>query len=351
MIKRNPQILLRSIAYWFAFNSTFLISAIILGYSLPTIMGVNYSISFAIGLLALDIAKNEEFNKDVFTNIGGLFIWIAVSQVAVWWLNPFLNNQELNSTINFYYGLSVPSLTAYVIIFLGLKYLLPQMNTFLLYLTTTLITGLIIGLNFSLILPVLSPILSSSATAPIIYVRIYTLAFIVILIYAIKVYIQDKPTGEYLHLLMIGFFFLILRNLIDHLSCIYFLKHPDENQYLVMVNQLFLATILLKKLNYSLSEFGKFYERQIYGVNKLHDIMLVRRGKGNLNFYLQIGKKLFYNPTRIAIILVGWVILNISMRWSFYITLNIMIHFASVILIFLLALHLYQRRLRKGNLV
>lgn len=211
MIKRNPLLLYRLIGYWFLYNCLLIILASRFHIVASTIIWLNCSLYFALGLLSLRIFISEKFNKDIFLNIGILFIGISISQVITLWythgmtivsIQDFQAYQKMAT----YYGAS------FVIIYFSLKYLWYRRTIFQLYPFAIFLT---ICINFLyLYIANLHGAAVFSAEQPfrsLLVGNILSMSFIGI--YAVKAYISDHPTGEYLHVLMIGLYFWVLRDL------------------------------------------------------------------------------------------------------------------------------------------
>jgi len=352
MIKRKPQILLSSLGHWFLYNCLLMISSLVLPEKTAAILWINCSIYFLIGLLSLKIIVSDQFNKDIFTNIGILFIWISLSQLAACWLHKLVNDPTTLIGIKFYQIFSVPFFSAFAIIYLALKYLFQKCPIIFLYLITFLITSVIVVFN---LMPGWHYIqfeqVAENAYIKMSLFRINILILLFILVYAFKVYVNDRPTGEYLHLLVVGFFFWVINNLLGNLPSFFSAVQSTANQYLLFINLIFLGMILLKKLNYSTSEFSKFYEQQIYGTGKIGDVAIQRRGKANINFYIELGNQIFQKRRNITLILGGWVVIHTAIKIPTYLSLNFSINFVCIILLFLFSFHLFQRRQRRGNLI
>jgi hypothetical protein len=301
---------------------------------------VTCSIYSALSLLAFRIRRSEQFNKEIFLNIALLFGIMALIELPGFWYPASSSTGLIFKT---YQQILFAILSLFTITFFVLKYLVPKRNSRIHYWVAGLTTIVFCAVNFYQIFaqnPVTQPEFSLTLLRVQIFIGIF------ILLYAVKVYRQDSPTGEYLHLLISGFFFWFLRQAIDNFSNAFSIVYFQENKYLELLNLFFLIIILLKKLNYSISDFGRIYEQMLYNQLKLGDIRIQRRGKTNLKFLVELGCNFFQTPKSLPIIIVlvgspGFFTI------SFYQALNFTVNFLGILMLFLFTVQLYQKRLNQ----
>lgn len=340
MTRKNARILWKYVGYWFMFNSLLVLSTLVNPNQIDKIYYINCSIYSALSFLAFRIRRSEQFNKDIFLNIALLFGIMAVVELISFWNNSYFSLSHVYQSILF------ASFGLFTISFIVSKYLASHLKSCIHYLIASATTIGFCLVNFCQYLA--RDGINNTCSAELI--RIYIFIGILIFVYALKVYKQDSPTGEYLHLLVIGFFFWFLRYGIDNFSNAYNLIIFQENKYLELLNLGFLLIILLKKLNYSTSDFGKFYEQMIYGQLKLGEIKIQRRGKNRLKFLVELGYNFFQTPKSLPILFVligsqGFFTI------SFYHALNFTVNFMFILIIFLFTAQVYRKRINQNYIL
>ena len=103
-----------------------------------------------------------------------------------------------------------------------------------------------------------------------------TISLLLILVYAFFLYKYDRPNGEYINSLMTG---LYVFQVIGFVDVIFQLTGGAEfsiNQYILLLNLFYFLSVMLRKLRYTYSPFGEFYERIIFSNKNLFDLKIKR---------------------------------------------------------------------------
>lgn len=353
MLKKNPAIIVKIVGHWFIFNCLIILTILAIDSDLPTFVWLNCSLFFATGLLSFKIQQAEKFNRDIFLFIGTLFTGISFLQLF----------SVLSETITFipenFLNLTIVSPQVFLILFapftiihFTMRYLCFKCAKIKIFTISSVFTIIITFLNYDFHIKSnsLSLLQNSLIMHSILFFTYLSMIFFMTF-YAIRIIHSDAPTGEYLHPLMAGFFLWTLRGLINSGTLLLGSNIGMINEIHTLLNLLFIITILLKKLNYSMSDFGQFYEQVIYGSEKFFNINIKRRGDANVSFYISIGKLLFYNSTIIPALFLLGIGIQFSLNMPLFLIINFALNFLLTVLLFLFSIYVYQRRQRKGNVL
>lgn len=345
MRKKNLRIIWTYTGYWFLFNSLLLLSTLASAHPFNLIFYIICSIYGALSLIAIRIYQSEQFNKDIFLNIALLFGATALSEIPGFW-SMIGNIPEAEFQIYQQIGLTIFSL--FTVIFYVLKYLVDRQKSRICRGIAGAITLVIGMVNFYPVLFRQAAMTPAEYSAGMLSLRIFMGVFFAL--YAIKVYRHDTPTGEYLHLLLVGLFFWLLRQTIDAFSNVFDILYFQENKYLEFFNLIIILAILLKKLNYSVSDFGRIYEQIIYNQLKIKDLNIQRRGRSNIKSLVEAGHSFFQTPKSLPFVCVifgtpGFFTISI------YQALNFTVNFLFILFIFLFTVQLYQKRLGQNYIL
>jgi len=345
MRKKNIRILWTSAGYWFLLNSVLLLSSLAVPNPVDLIYYVTCSIYFALSLIALRIYKSEQFNKDIFLNISLLFGLMALTEIPGF--RSVIGDLPA-AEFHIYQQVVVTVFGFFTVIFYVLKYLVSWRMSLQHWGVSGAITLVVCALNYFLFFSRPTVLTHAEYSLVMLNLRIFMGVFFAL--YAIKVYRYDTPTGEYLHLLLVGLFFWVLRQTIDNFSNAFNIFYFQENKYLELFNIIIILVILLKKLNYSTSDFGRIYEQIIYNHLKINDLKIQRRGRSNLKYLVEVGHNFFQTPKSFPFVCVLFGTPGFF-SISFYQVLNFSVNFLFILFLFLFTVQLHQKRLGKNYII
>lgn len=358
MTKINPNLLFRLINIWLAFVAVLFISSYFPHWqNVSSQAWINESIYFLLLLLAVSILIKDVNNRDIFINLS---LYLLVHSLS--FLNIFIGEKYIfgNSYTQYYIfhykNMSFCFIFNFFIIYTVIKYMLTNQKTQVLYILTFAILLPIFITNFFPYLKFPKFIFTlGDKYLNDLYQRTFLtngLSFIFVCLYGYLLYKKDKILGEYINLLMASLFVFLVTNMIDNLSVIYKFKVFSISQYMLTINLIFLTIILLKKLCFLCSDYGKFYENLIRRKTSMGKIQ-VKRHRSKMNALLLRTLKLYLYQRRNYILLL---ILLTSIAFSYFefpkfITINLIAYICCFLILFWFIDALYKRRERQEYII
>ncbi|MBN1782589.1 hypothetical protein JW948_15745 [bacterium] len=115
--------------------------------------------------------------------------------------------------------------------------------------------------------------------------------------------------------------------------------------YFVSLNFIFLSYILFKKLVYTYSDFGQFYESLIAGGHGMGNVKIIPRNQASHSLTFQVLKIYIYQRRHFIMTLVMLVALAIMLfELPVFFTLNLIALFAGLGIIYSFYASLYKKR-------
>jgi hypothetical protein len=228
-------------------------------------MWLNESIYFLLFLLSIAIALNDSYNRDVFACIAIYLIANALSFIVIFMGEQYL----LCSNYSVYYWIHykkiiLTALLVFCILYLVLKYILSSCRPVKLALLTLLLVTVTFGISFYAYWrnPDLIFIMGEDYRQDL-YRRLlapHLFSIAAILVYGLFLYQKDRILGTYINLLMASLTLLVICGVVEALSEMYLFKIHDISQYIISINISLLSVVLMKKLCFISSDYGRFYE-------------------------------------------------------------------------------------------
>lgn len=313
-------------------------------------MWLVYATNLWFLICAIAIAKRDKTNKDVFINISILF---AVDGLG--YFNMFIGQDYLFGTNNLgyfvyqYHIITFHLLLNFCMVYILIKVLFNRLSYKLRYFYT-LLTLLII--NCLIFLPYfLKPTHAFDSVQTLfsdLYKRTFHLNILTLLstlYYGKHVYKNNRILGEYINPLVAYFFIYLFADLIDNLSMIYNFQIYNIRLYFVSLNFIFLSYILFKKLVYTYSDFGQFYESLIAGGHGMGNVKIIPRNQASHSLTFQVLKIYIYQRRHFIMTLVMLVALAIMLfELPVFFTLNLIALFAGLGIIYSFYASLYKKR-------
>jgi len=351
----KPNIIYRILNIWVLFISLLLILSYFPHWENVTF----HSLIFLLFLLSIYIFHNDNNNQDIFFNLSILFLAYSFSFVNVYiGKNCLFGNDTIKYYFYLYKQLVFSFLFNFVIIYIVLKNIFSTSNKHAIYLITMLIILPAFLFNFSnYILNPKNIFMYGNGNKFLadLFQRMFlfhVLAFIFIIIYGCYLFKKDCILGRYVNSLMAFFFIYSIIEMIDKLSYVYDFQIFSMSQYILTFNLLFLASILFRKLLYTYSEYGQFYESMITQNGRLGKMQIQQHG-AEKHFLVLRFLKLYVSKRRNYLltlaILTGMGIAYFQFPKFF--TINILAFAGSGVLLFAFVGALYRKRSVKNFLI
>lgn len=315
------------------------------------------AIYFLLFLLSTTVAIKDNHNRDIFINISIFFFFSSFS-----FINNYIGNHSLFGNDDLMYHFFVYKklianfMLNFMILYVVMKYLLLRKNPFMVYIITFLLTASIFAYNFHPYLtdPHYFHNLGEDYLTDL-YPRIFlnqALPVIFLVFFGYRVYKKDVSMGTYLNVLMSIFFIYLVINLIDVLSVIYHFQIFSIKLYFLAVSLIPIAIVLFKKLCFSCTEYGQFYENLINGKIDFGKLKIQKRNS-HLNAFVLKAMKIYFSQRIVsAISFMGFLIFAFFyFPLSKLITLNVTAVCMCILVLFIFINGLFKKREKAGHII
>lgn len=316
---------------------------------------INSSAYFLLFLISIFIVFRDEFNRDIFINLSCTFILYSIVIFTIFIGSKYLfGDNILAYKIYPVKKILLHFLTTYSLFFISLKYILKKTRGIIVFLLSLSISLGVVFTCFHNFLIDSSYIFRSQEAFKVLHrgdFIVYALMLIPIIMYATFLYRYDRPNGEYLNLVMVGFLFFTVTGLVE--SAYQFFGGTDHanSQIILLIVLCVLFIILIKKLNYTYSAFGKFYERILFKKDYFTDIKLLRRGQSKISFFHYFYH--YFSCRKIEFstsIIISLFCINIS-GIPIYIKINIFVFMLSIFTVLIFFTSLYHKRALQNQVI
>lgn len=337
---------------WCSFNLILIISYFFIEHDVNILFWMNSSVYFFLSLLSLFIAIRDRYTKDVFINLTIMFFLYSISiAFKLFSAKGATATGAVTNNLPLYGNIMLKFVMMYSIFYLVLKYIFKNKEKWSLYFITLVLTTATISLCFSKY--VLESSLFIQNTDPINIGALISnaIAIISIILYAGTLYRFDRPNGHYIHVLLIGFFMHQVFGLVDIIFKIYGNMVDVVNESILLMNLLFLILVLSKKLRYTYSPFGEFYEGLIFSKHKVLNLKIKRKGHKNIQYFIEMCDNLYRNRSLYTSIVFISCILLLVAPLSVFFKINIFVFSLCVLIILTFSIFLFQKRIRNHNVI
>jgi len=341
---------------WIIFNSIlFILSFLPHWGNITSSTWLNNSVYFLMALICFFIFLRDSYTKDVFLNLSILFFFYSLTIITIFTGDDFLfGNNRIAYFIYAYKRVVLSCLLLFSTTYITLKYILRNTNKILLYFITFVLSSLVIFICFRNYILDIEYVLNETSGMKFLYmgaIGIYLLSILSILIYGIFLYKFDRPNGEYINPLMMGLLILNVMSVVDSFFHLYERGMFSVSLFILFFNLFIMLIILMRKLIYTYSAFGFFYEGLIFADNHFNKLKIKRKGLWRINFlksiceYCQLKKKYY------SVVFIALSALIMFLHIPLYIKINIFMFTLCFLFIFIFYTNLYQKRLKNGNLI
>jgi hypothetical protein len=314
---------------------------------------IMYACNFWIFLSAAAIALQDTHHRSIFINLSLLFLIDTSSLLNIFIGTHYLTGSDKIAYLFYQYHIIVSCIFYnFNILFILMKLILRKPPRDL-YLITGLITGLIAVFLFKPYFT--SPMHAFSSTQILVsdlYMR--TLQFNILALlcsstYGLIVLFKDKKPGEYINLIVIYFFITSILDLVHDLSMIYHFRLYGIHLFLLAVSILFISTVLFRKLVYTYSDFGQFYENLLFQKEK-GKVKIIPRYQRTYLLLFSVLKMYIIQRRHMFFLLLLLIIGGIFyFEWPAFLSYNLIALTSGGGIIFLFYNSLYKKR-KKDNL-
>ena len=235
---------------------------------------INYNLYFLIFLLSFTIYKNSQYNRYIFLNIS---IWAIIYALSFFHIfvgdNYLFGDNYWEYRIFQYRKFLISTITCITVVYLSIDYLFYTEQIIKKYFKTLLI---VLPVNFGFYYNYLidkNYIFVENHFNELFRCAIETkfLALFFIGLYGYLFYKKEKPIGHFINSIVAIFFIFIVYDIVDGVITYYHINVPlPKISYLILTFILiYLIILLMRKLRYTNSNFGEFYERFIFSDIKI----------------------------------------------------------------------------------
>lgn len=316
---------------------------------------INSSAYFLLFLISIFIVFRDEFNRDIFINLSFTFILYSIVIFTIFIGSKYLFGDNILA-YKIYPGKKIllHFLTTHSLFFISLKYILKKTRGIIVYLLSLSLAFLVVFTCFHDFFIDPSFIFHSQQAFTALHKGefiAHILTLIPIIMYGTFLYRYDRPNGEYLNLVMVGFLFFTITGLVE--SAFRFFGETDHasSQIIMLIVLCLLFIILLKKLNYTYSAFGKFYEQAIFKKGYFLDIKLLRRGQSKISFFLYFYQ--YFSSRKVEYsLLVIFILFYINISGiPLYLKINIFVFMLIIFTVLIFFTSLYHKRAQHSKVL
>lgn len=352
MFKKNFYIHFRIINYWFSFLFLLTVVSNLPHQPAPTFTWVNSSFYFLLFLQCWYLFRRELQNKFIYLNLCFFALFHSLSFIyLLMGDHEFIGNDYLAYYFYEYLNIIEDFSFAFCIIFIAVKYFLKDSKTISIYL-----------LSLSIILPIFLwhyyPFLLDKQyilnIEDIVFDKtILSFTFLplfFLLLYGIILYKYDRSLGEHINTIMVCFFVMTIMDITNLVGNVYQITKFTFTQYILLVTLSFFLITMFRLLNHAYSAFGKFYDSLMVEGKNLG--VPIKRKKSATAPLLDFVKAYFHQRRNTIgfSALLSIFLINYS-PVPIFVKLNLAaICFGLLVLFFYLSA-LYQKRLKKGDLL
>jgi len=294
MNKNHYKIIYRLLNFWFCY-----IVLIILSSYLPHWENVkfftyfNYIFIFWILLFTITIALKDPHNKPIFINLSILYFFNSLSYFIIFIGDDYLYGNMQLAYLLYQYSFIISSfIFNFCILFILIKLIFSKIKTWKQYLLTA---GILMIISCLIHLPHITSQINSIELHNKLVSNLFKntfqlniLSLLGIIFYGIYVYLENIHLGEYINLLMASLFISTITNIIYNLSMIYHFNIYDLWLYILNSNAIFISVLLYKKMVYTYSDFGQFYESLLARQYKTGRVKIIPRNQSYNNLALKV---------------------------------------------------------------
>ncbi len=272
MLFSNFKIHFKIANWWLGFGLLLVILACLPHQAMPWKSWFNCSLFFLVFLQCVFIALREQRNKAIFINIAAYSLVSSLSFLNLVVGKGYLFGDDAMAFTVFQYRKAlVTFLLVLAVTYIFVRFFFEKLSTRNCYLVSAAIVLPFWVYYFFPFLVDAEYLWHQSDNSPLYkaVLALTSLSFLMVWLYGVFLYKNERSLGEHINTLMVCFFFLILMDLIESVGLIYDIRLFEQSQYLLMgIHALFLFT-LAYRLSHVYSTFGQFYDRIMVSGNDL----------------------------------------------------------------------------------
>ena len=299
------------------------------------------------------IALQDNHNRSIFINLSLLFLIDTSSLVNIFIGNQYLIGSDRMAYLFYQYHIIVSCIAYNFSILFILVKLITGKPVKVLCLISGLVTLLISALLFgSYFISPTHAFSSAQILVSDLYLRTFQfniLALLCSMTYGLVLLFKNKNSGEYINLIVIYFFITSILDLVHDLSMIHHFRLYGIHLFLLAASVLFISVVLFKKLVYTYSDFGRFYENLLF--QEVHGkVKIIPRYQRTYHLLFAVLKMYIIQRRQYLLALVLLIIGAVFyFKWPFFFTCNLIALSSGGGIIFLFYNSLYKKR-GKDNL-
>lgn len=353
-ISNRSNVHFRTINLWFAFVVGLIVMSNIQHQSMPVMSWLNCSLFFLIFLQCVIIVRKENKNRGIFFNIAALSLLASLSFVNSFIGTGHLLGNDFDAYYVFQYRkMIVTFLLGLAVTYILVRYVFISLNTLKSYLVTLAILLPVFLLNFWPFLADKNYLVNLPDNGPFYKAILYftSFSFLVVWLYGVFLYKNERSLGEHVNVLMVCFFFMTLFDIIDSFGLIYRIKLFSLSQYLLLIIHSFFIVTLIRRLNFVYSDFGRFYDSLVMTGNNMGVPIRRKKSAYTTAFIKGIRAYFHYRKNLISLVTLCFLFGVNYFNVSLFLKINLAALWFGVIILFAYVSALYQKRLEAGNLL
>jgi len=297
MANRHLKILYRLLNLWLCFVVLLILSSYLPHWeNVGFFTYLNYAFLFWLFLCVIAIALRERCNKALFINLSVLYGFNSLTYLNIFVGENYLFGDSYMAHHVYKSSLGISSfLYLFSILFIIVKMIFRKSPTWRHYAITALFSGIISGAVY---FPYLNHVINGSGNSYTLFYKcisqFYMLTLVSIIFYGIYVYFKNVRMGEYINLIMTSLFFYSIADLVNYFSMNYDFWIYGIWLHILNSNAIFISILLYKKLAYTYSDFGQFYEGLLSGRQSMGKIRIIPRNQAFNSLALRVLKIYIY---------------------------------------------------------
>ena len=347
--KKDASLLFRLLNIWLFFVVILYILSNLPRWPLPILPWINVALYFLLFLLMVAIIKRDRYNRDIFIFLSIPFFLYSISIIKIIVGPSFLiNNGYVSYLLDFLFSFCGTITFEFAIIYIVIKYLLPEKKAWIRYLITASVFLPVTFLNFAPYILNHMHIFSFGddglyyADMAARLLRNHGLTFAYMVVYAGFLYRTDRILGIYINLLMASLFVFLSLEMVQFTFFDRQLHLEIFSGIILTLNLIVMAGILAKKYLFTCSEYGRFYETLIENKFRMGKVK-IQAYKSESNAILFKALKLYLSQRRVYLAFIGIVFVSSCIFFhfpTFYMLITtVLVGSLVLLLVYINALH------------
>jgi len=316
----------------------------------------NSSLYFLLFILSFFIFLKDTYTKTIFLNLAFAFFLYSLVIIQIFIGNNYLiGNDRLGYFFIVYKKIVLSFITNYSLFYITIRYTMKNKKESIVFVITFALSLLLTFFLFQIFILKPGYILSAYPFSFQLLLNRSIISMcatvLTMFVYFLLLYKYDRPNGEYVSLIMVSFVLFSMSAIVNEIFALKQWPTSSVSQYIAMLHLLLVIIVLVRKIKYTYSTFGEFYESVIFTNRKLSGLKIIRRGQNSLKFFRLLNNHIIEKKNYYTIILLITSFIILLIKIPMYLRINIFVILLSIIVVFIFFSSLLQRRVKNGNYI